>query len=187
VVESDGEEVLVYPLDLHEAEEAVARSVAKLLRSPPTLPPLDAETAVGWVEQRHSLRLSPEQAEAVLKAGSHRFSILTGGPGTGKTTILKALIHLFASKKANPVLCAPTGRAAKRLAESTGREAFTLHRALEYQPVAGFARNRHRPLAGDLFIVDEASMIDLRLMASFMEAVPPHGSVLLVGDADQLP
>ncbi len=187
VAESDGEEVLVYPLDLHEAEEAVARSVAKLLLSPPVLPPLDAETAVDWVEQRHSLRLSSEQAEAVLKAGSHRFSILTGGPGTGKTTILKALIHLFASKKANPVLCAPTGRAAKRLAESTGREAFTLHRALEYQPVAGFARNRHRPLAGDLFIVDEASMIDLRLMASFMEAIPPHGSVLLVGDADQLP
>ena len=100
---------------------------------------------------------------------------------------MRALIEILAAKKVNPVLCAPTGRAAKRLSESTGREAFTLHRALEYQPVVGFARNRHRPLSGDLFIVDETSMVDLRLMAAFLEAIPAHGHVLLVGDADQLP
>jgi exodeoxyribonuclease V alpha subunit len=148
---------------------------------------LDPEAAIAWFERHHSLKLSEEQSDAVLRAAAERFFILTGGPGVGKTTILRALIEILAAKKVSPVLCAPTGRAARRLSESTGREAFTLHRALEYQPVAGFARNHHRPLAGDLFIIDESSMVDLRLMAAFLEAVPPHGHVLLVGDADQLP
>lgn len=187
VVESKGDEVLVFSTDLHGAEEAVAGRIARLLQTPSSLPTLDPEAAIAWFERHHSLKLSDEQSDAVLRAAKERFFVLTGGPGVGKTTILRALIEILAAKKVNPVLCAPTGRAAKRLSESTGREAFTLHRALEYQPVAGFARNRHRPLAGDLFIIDESSMIDLRLMAAFLEAVPAHGHVLLVGDADQLP
>ncbi len=187
VVESGDDEVLVYAAELHRAERSVAEAVAAMLAKPSALPPLDAEKSIPGFEKEHSLQLSPEQARAVVDASRHRLFVLTGGPGTGKTTILKALVALLVERKAAPVLCAPTGRAAKRLAESTGREAFTLHRALEYQPVAGFARNRARPLAGDLFIVDEASMVDLRLMAGFLEAVPPDGSVLLVGDAEQLP
>lgn len=185
--ESDGSGVLVFPVELHTAEIAVARSVAALLRAKPQLPPLDPTAAIEWFEHGSGLKLGPEQAEAVIEATRHRLFILTGGPGTGKTTILKALVRILSAKKVATVLCAPTGRAAKRLAESAAMEAYTLHRALEYQPVAGFARNRHRPLAGDFFIVDEASMIDLRLMASFLEAVPPHAGVLLVGDVDQLP
>ncbi|MCB1204341.1 MAG: ATP-dependent RecD-like DNA helicase [Verrucomicrobiae bacterium] len=187
IVESNEAESLVYPADLHAAEETISVIITRLLGAPPTLPPLDGEAAIGWFERHHSLKLSDEQSEAVLAAAARRFFVLTGGPGVGKTTILRALIEILAAKKVQPVLCAPTGRAAKRLSESTGRDAFTLHRALEYQPMAGFARSRHRPLAGDLFIVDEASMIDIRLMNAFLEALPGHASALLVGDADQLP
>lgn len=187
VVEDEGGGALVFPADLHAAERSVACALAELLRRPATLSGLDGEAAVSWFERRHSLKLSPEQASAVAGAARNRAFVITGGPGTGKTTILRALVEILVAKKVQPVLCAPTGRAAKRLSESTGREAFTLHRALEYQPVAGFARNRHRPLAGDLFVVDEASMVDLRLIASFLEAVPAQAGVLFVGDADQLP
>lgn len=190
VVETEADGALVYTAELHRAETAVAEAVGALLQAParsiPPVPP-ESEGGLPGLDASGAIRLSPEQEDAVQSALSHRLFVLTGGPGTGKTTILKALIARFAAQNTQAVLCAPTGRAAKRLAESTGRETFTLHRALEYQPSAGFGRNRHRHLAGDLFIVDEASMIDLRLMAAFLEALPPHGGVLLVGDADQLP
>jgi exodeoxyribonuclease V alpha subunit len=116
-----------------------------------------------------------------------RLLIITGGPGVGKTTILRSILLILQSKQVKLVLAAPTGRAAKRLSESTGLEAKTLHRLLEYQGEGDWGRHRGKPLVGDLFVVDEASMIDAPLMAQFLSALPPGAHLLIVGDADQLP
>lgn len=187
VMEGSEAETLAFCTDLHEAETSVAGTIRAMLKHPPARHSIDPAASINRFESQHGIKLGAEQIDAVIRASQHRFFILTGGPGVGKTTILRALLRILSDNKINPVLCAPTGRAAKRLSESTGREAFTLHRALEYQPHAGFTRNARKPLAGDVFIIDEASMIDVRLMASLMSAIPPHGSVLLVGDVDQLP
>ncbi|MEX2581442.1 MAG: ATP-dependent RecD-like DNA helicase [Verrucomicrobiales bacterium] len=187
VVENFGGATLVFPVDLFEAEGLVAESVARLLGGSPSLPAVDADAAIAWFERHQRIQLGDEQREAVLAATRHRFSVVTGGPGVGKTTILDAVLRILTAKKVASVLCAPTGRAAKRLTESTGHEAFTIHRLLEYQPGVGFTRTRAKPLQGDLFVVDEASMVDVRLMANLLSAIPEHGSVVLVGDVDQLP
>ncbi len=187
VVEGSEAETLVFCTDLHEAETSVAAAIQAILKQAPAAFTSDPATSISRFESRQGIKLGAEQIDAVIRASRHRFFIITGGPGVGKTTILRALLGIYSDNKVNPVLCAPTGRAAKRLSESTGHEAYTLHRALEYQPHAGFTRNARKPLAGDVFIIDEASMIDIRLMASLMSAIPPHGSVLLVGDVDQLP
>lgn len=178
---------LVFPKELFEAEQLVAARLRSLAGASTTLPEIEAEPAIAWFERHHQLQLGEEQAGAVAEATRHRFFVLTGGPGVGKTTILNAILRILMAKKVTPVLCAPTGRAAQRLAESTGLEAATIHRTLEYQPEVGFTRNREKPLEGDLFIVDEASMIDIRLMAQLLDAIPEKGTVLLVGDVDQLP
>ena len=135
------------------------------------------------------LRLVPRQKAAVRSALTHRLTVLTGGPGTGKTTVVRTIIDLCEEAGALAHLAAPTGRAAKRMAEATGRPAKTVHRLLEFQPGAGFSfkRNQEHPLKGDLLIVDEASMLDLLLTNSLLKAVPPGMSLLLVGDVDQLP
>ncbi|MCB0093934.1 MAG: AAA family ATPase, partial [Caldilineaceae bacterium] len=128
-------------------------------------------------------------AEAVQAALSHRLTVLTGGPGTGKTTTVRAIIELCTQANCRVLLAAPTGRAAKRLAETTGQEAKTLHRLLEFQPNEGmaFKRNDEHPLEGELLIVDEASMLDLVLTNHLLKAIPPGMHLLLVGDVDQLP
>lgn len=186
VEETDGQE-FVYSRDLYEAEQSTANAITSFVNAPPNLPPVDADAAISWFERHNQIKLGDEQAKTVIEATRHRFFVITGGPGVGKTTILNAILQILAAKKVEPVLCAPTGRAAKRLSESTGREALTIHRALEFQPEVGFTRKAEKPLEGDLFIVDEASMIDIRLMANFMAAVPKSSTIILVGDVDQLP
>ena len=135
------------------------------------------------------LRLVPLQRAAVRSALTHRLTVLTGGPGTGKTTVVRTIIELCAQAGAAAVLAAPTGRAAKRLSEATGRAAKTIHRLLQFQPGAGmsFKRNEEHPLSGELLIVDEASMLDLILTNHLLKAIPARMSLLLVGDVDQLP
>ena len=178
----------VYLAGLHVSETQLARRVDDLLRAPRTVPPIDMDQALPWVEEKTGLALTEEQRQAVRLAFQEKLLILTGGPGTGKTTILQAVIRLLEAKRLRMHLASPTGRAAKRLAEVTGHEASTLHRLLEWNPrEGGFQRNARNPLETDVVVVDEASMIDLVLAHHLFQAIPLTATLLLVGDADQLP
>ncbi len=178
---------LIFLPELHAAECVITERIRHLVETPATHPPIDADQAVTWFEEKNAFQLGGEQRRAVIEALSRRILIITGGPGVGKTTILNAVLSILARKQVKPVLCAPTGRAAKRLSESTGTHAVTIHRLLEFLPEGGFARGTNRRLEGDLFVVDEASMIDAPLMRRLLEAIPDDGHLLLVGDVDQLP
>ena len=182
----DGRAVYLKPL--YVAEEQVARRLIDILRAPRLPVPIDVEKALAWVEGITRLELASQQREAVRMALTHKALIITGGPGTGKTTILRCIIRILEKKGLRIHLASPTGRAAKRMAEATDRDATTIHRLLEWSPAhAGFQRNVHRPLETDLIIVDEASMIDVVLMNGLLRAIPLVATVILVGDADQLP
>ena len=178
----------VYLAPLHVSEVDLARRLANLLQAPQVFPPIDLAQALPWVEQKTGLGLTEEQRQAVQLALQEKLLIITGGPGTGKTTILQCVIRLLEARKLRMHLASPTGRAAKRLAEVTGREASTLHRLLEWNPrEGGFQRNARNPLETDIVVVDEVSMIDLVLAHHLAQAIPLTASLLLVGDADQLP
>jgi exodeoxyribonuclease V alpha subunit len=182
------EEDRVYPRIMAHAEQSVATRLGNLISSPRFLPPLKLPAAVDWVQRRSGLTLSAAQKEAIAAAIDHKVLILTGGPGTGKTTLLRCLIEILEAKKLRVLLAAPTGRAAKRLSEATGREAKTLHRLLEYSPSeGGFQRGTSRPLEAEFIVVDEVSMVDISLMNYLLAAIHPQSTLLLVGDADQLP
>jgi len=173
---------------LQRAERGVAMSLARLQRNSPVWGRIDAENAIPWVEQQTGLALSGSQREAVAAAINGKVTILTGGPGVGKTTVVNSILRILKAKGVSVLLCAPTGRAAKRLSESTGAEAKTIHRLLELDPkIMGFKRDQYRPLEAELVVVDEVSMVDLPLMNQLLRAVPNHAAVLLVGDVDQLP
>ncbi len=145
------------------------------------------EQTFAYLEEKSALKLSPTQNEAVRTALTHRVTVLTGGPGTGKTTTVQTIIRLLEARRHRYVLASPTGRAAKRLSEATGRPAKTIHRLLEYSPLEGFKRHAENPLEADMVIVDEASMLDLLLANHLLKAIPVEGHLLLVGDVDQLP
>jgi exodeoxyribonuclease V alpha subunit len=183
VVEDDG----VYLARLHAAECQVAVNLARLLDSPGhALPGLNA--AIDEFERRVRITLAPAQRQAIEAAARHKLVVITGGPGVGKTTIVRAILSVLGRARLSVRLAAPTGRAAKRMAEATGHEASTLHRLLEFDPRAGaFQRTATRPVATDAMIVDEASMIDVPLAAALLDATPTAARLVVVGDADQLP
>jgi exodeoxyribonuclease V alpha subunit len=170
------------------AEQKIADVVKRLTSLPSGLPAIKVEAAVKWAQDKAGFEFHPLQAAALAHALAHKFTILTGGPGTGKTTILRALVEILKAKKARVHLAAPTGRAAQRLAETTGGYASTIHRLLKFEGTkVGFTVNESEPLATDFLIVDEASMLDSRLAAALLQAVPVRAHLLLVGDIDQLP
>jgi exodeoxyribonuclease V alpha subunit len=188
VREPGGDEPWLYLKPLFMAELGVARAVHKLKTGGHPLPQIDTEAALTWVEKKMGLELAPAQRDAILASLREKMLIVTGGPGVGKTTIVRGILEIFSTRRQRCALCAPTGRAAKRLAETTGREAKTIHRLLEFEPAfGGFKRDAHNPLELDLLVVDETSMVDVVLMNQLLRAVPPHACVVFVGDVDQLP
>ena len=179
----------LYLTALHRAEVGLAQSVRRIASSTPhPLPNIKIEKAITWVEEKLAIKLARAQQEAIRQACQHKFLVITGGPGVGKTTLVRSILEIFTAKKMKCVLAAPTGRAAKRLAETTGRTAKTIHRLLEFDPANGeFKKNQDNLLKGDLFVLDETSMVDVVLGHQFLRAVPSDACVIFVGDVDQLP
>ncbi|MGE0127760.1 MAG: ATP-dependent RecD-like DNA helicase [Blastocatellales bacterium] len=187
VDENDGERAIYLP-PLWQSERGVARRLRALIEKPVRV---DLNRVGSWLErftEKRGIELSEEQRRAIHLAAESRVMILTGGPGTGKTTTLRAMVELFYAMRKTVALASPTGRAAQRLSEVTGGEAKTIHRLLEFDPSAmQFKRNEVWPLEADVVIVDEASMIDIVLANSLIKAVDENSQLILVGDADQLP
>jgi exodeoxyribonuclease V alpha subunit len=178
----------VYLSGYYRAETNLAARLKRLLNTSASIRPIDADKAISWVQEKLSITLAEKQVEAVGSAATNKVMIITGGPGTGKTTIINAVLKIFSALKTKILLAAPTGRAAKRMSEATGHEAKTLHRLLEYNmKKRGFDKNEDRPLDCDLLIVDEASMIDTLLMHHLLKAIPGQAVFVMVGDVNQLP
>jgi exodeoxyribonuclease V alpha subunit len=184
VKESDT--IWVKPLFLTEV--GIARELARLTQSPCRIRQVQVDKALQWVQQQLKIELAPEQRAAVGQGVQEKLLIVTGGPGTGKSTITKAILSITEKISTRIILAAPTGRAAKRMSEITGKKAFTIHSLLEIDFKTGkFKRNKDSPLACDLIIVDEASMIDTQLMNHLLKAVPSEARAIFIGDIDQLP
>ncbi|MGD0234324.1 MAG: ATP-dependent RecD-like DNA helicase [Syntrophorhabdales bacterium] len=178
----------VYLTPLHVAEVGAARILNALLTSPKQLQLMDREGALKAAQKDLSITLAEQQLKAVMEALDRKVMVITGGPGTGKTTIIRAITHVYAKSGQKIVLAAPTGRAAKRMFEATGREAKTIHRLLEFSPKIGkFKRDEQEPLDADLVVIDETSMVDTVLMHNLLKAIPQRATLILVGDVDQLP
>ncbi len=178
----------IYLSKFYFCEKRIAERIKLLISTPEILRPVQVEKAVEWVQKELSIQLALNQLEAIRNALKNKVLILTGGPGTGKTTVINAILKIFNAMGARCLLAAPTGRAAKRMTETTGIPAKTLHRLLEFSfESGGFQKNEEKPLNCHVLIVDEASMIDTVLMHHLMKAVPPTASFILVGDVNQLP
>jgi exodeoxyribonuclease V alpha subunit len=178
----------VYLAKFYLSEVRVADRIKSLLNAPKAVRTINVPKALEWVQDKMSITLAEEQVEAVKSSITNKVSVITGGPGTGKTTIIRAVLRIYAPLTKRILLAAPTGRAAKRMAETTGFEAKTIHRLLEYSLTrGGFQKNEDHPLDADLIIIDEASMLDLILMYHLLKAIPQSAVFILVGDGDQLP
>ena len=172
---------------LYRAEQAIAERLLTIAAGKLPWPDIDVEKALPWVERKTGLVLAPGQTDAVRLALTSKATVITGGPGVGKTTIVNSILRILAAKDVDLLLCAPTGRAAKRMSEATGLEARTIHRLLEVDPrTGGFKRGADNPLNCGLLVVDETSMVDVMLMRALLAAVPDGAALLIVGDVDQL-
>ena len=188
IADSVGETGCIFLAGLYRAEQSIAERLRACVVGRPPWPEIDAGKAMTWVERKTGLALAPSQQEAVRLALNSKVLVITGGPGVGKTTLVNAILKIVTAKGTDVQLCAPTGRAAKRLSESTGLEGKTIHRLLETDPASGtFKRDDTNPLTCDLLVVDEASMVDVLLMRSLLRALPDNAALLIVGDVDQLP
>ncbi|WP_052512110.1 SF1B family DNA helicase RecD2, partial [Acidomonas methanolica] len=188
IADSVGKTGCLFLAGLYRAEQSIAERLRACAVGRAPWPEIDAEKAMTWVETKTGLALAPSQQEAVRLALRSKVLVITGGPGVGKTTLVNAILKIVTAKGTDVQLCAPTGRAAKRLSESTGLEGKTIHRLLETDPANGsFKRDDTNPLTCDLLVVDEASMVDVLLMRSLLRALPDSAALLIVGDVDQLP
>jgi exodeoxyribonuclease V alpha subunit len=178
----------VYLAKFHLCETGISDRLMTLALSPKSIRNVDSDKAIDWVQKQLSITLAKNQVSAVRSSLKKKVMVITGGPGTGKTTIINAILKVFSRLRVRIMLAAPTGRAAKRMSETTGFEARTIHRLLEYSfAKGGFRKNEKRPLSCDLLVVDEASMIDTILMYHLLKAVPSGATFILVGDVNQLP
>jgi exodeoxyribonuclease V alpha subunit len=187
IADTVGETACVFLGGLYHAEKTIAERLRRLLDGPLPWPWIDPAKALPWIEQKTGLSLAASQVEAVRLALLSKVMVITGGPGVGKTTIVNSILRILAAKGVELLLCAPTGRAAKRMKEATGFEAKTIHRLLEVDPkTGGLKRDGDHPLDCDLLVVDETSMVDVMLMQALVKAVPDTAALLIVGDIDQL-
>jgi exodeoxyribonuclease V alpha subunit len=188
VADAVGDTACIFLAGLYRAEQVIAERLLCLVNGRLPWPHIDPDKALPWIEQKTGLSLAESQVAAIRRALRSKVLVITGGPGVGKTTIVNAILRILAAKGVKLLLCAPTGRAAKRMTEATGFEAKTIHRLLEVDPKGGgFKRSADHPLDCDLLVVDETSMVDVMLMQALMKAVPDHAALLIVGDIDQLP
>ncbi|MDR4504140.1 MAG: ATP-dependent RecD-like DNA helicase [Candidatus Scalindua sp.] len=191
-INQDGEikanDKAVYLSKFYITEAGIARNVGRFLNKENRLSQLDGEKVLDWVQKRSNITLSANQKIAIKKSMSESMLVITGGPGTGKTTIINSITEIYQKLGKKIFLAAPTGRAAKRMSEVTGCEAKTIHRLLGFTPGGrGFQKNERNPLEADLIVIDEASMVETILMYHLMKAVPQEATVILVGDVSQLP
>jgi len=183
-----GDDRAIYLSPMHASELGAAGRFSAIQRYRRLQAKIDSEGALNWVRGQLNFSLAPLQEEAVKHVLREKVVVITGGPGTGKTTLVRAILAIYERIGARVSLAAPTGRAAKKLSEATGHSAATIHRLLEFSPqIGGFQRNEHKPLSSDLVIVDEISMMDIMIANHLLKAVPSHAVLVLVGDADQLP
>jgi exodeoxyribonuclease V alpha subunit len=185
---ADAAEAAIFLKPLHAAESGIAARIRTLLVQPPLPLEIDLDRALEWFERQEQISLAAQQRQAIRAGLTRKVLVITGGPGTGKTTLVRGIVRILEKKGQKILLAAPTGRAAKRLSEATGGEATTIHRLLEFNAqTRAFERNREHPLSCDLLIVDEASMLDTVLAYHLLRALPDTGCLILVGDVDQLP